>query len=201
VTSTDDVASNRRPNVDRRNPLTHTAIINATLELLGKVRYTSLTIEAIAAKAGVGKATVYRWWPSKGALVAEAMTSTLVVDDPPETGDLRQDLIAAVEVSIANYLRPPGGVLVHALASDIADDPALLESFRDSFVHPRREVVARLLYQGIEDGRLPADTDPDLIMDMWAGALFYRGLFKHVPLADDLAAELVDGVFGWYLRP
>jgi AcrR family transcriptional regulator len=199
VTTTDgNVATTRKPNIERRNPNSHSAIIKAKLDLLERVRYSSLTIEAIAAEAGVGKATVYRWWPSKGALVAEAMTSMLVVEDPPELGDIRNDLIAAVEISIANYLRPPSGVLVHALASDIADDPVLLESFRNSFIHPRRNVVARLLHKGIEDGRLPPSPDPDLVMDMWAGALFYRGLFKHVPLENDLAAQLVDGVFGTF---
>lgn len=180
------------PNADRRSPLAHEAIIKSTLRLLAKVGYASLTIEGVTAGAGVGKATVYRWWPSKAALVAEALASTLVIDDPPETGDFRGDLIAAVEVTMANYLRPHEGLLISALAADIADDPALLESFRDTFIRPRRDVVAALISRGVEDGQLPADVDPELVMDMWAGALLYRGLFKLDPVDDDLAEQLVD---------
>jgi AcrR family transcriptional regulator len=189
----------RAVNVRRRNPRTSRVIIRATLDLLERTRYQALTIEAIATEAGVGKATVYRWWPSKGALVAEAITSALVVEDPPETGDLRKDLIAAIEVSIENYLNPPGGVLIHALASDIAHDPALLSSFLDTFIRPRREVVARLIQRGSDEGLLPVDCDAELVMDMLAGALFYRGLFKHAPIDDDLAVHLVDAIFGAYL--
>ena len=103
---------------NRRSPLAHKAIIDATLELLKTVHYPALTIESIAAAAGVGKATVYRWWPSKGALVAEAVSSTLTVEDPPETDDLRADLIAAAEISIRNYSQPTGGILFAALAAD-----------------------------------------------------------------------------------
>jgi AcrR family transcriptional regulator len=189
----------RQPNPDRRNPHTHKAIIKATLSLLKATRYHGLTIEAVAAKAKVGKATVYRWWPSKGALVAEAIASTMKVEDPTETGDLRQDLINATEVSIANFLRPPGGVLIQALASEIADDSKLLRSFTENFINPRREVVAKLIRRGVADGILPSECQPDVIMDMWAGALFYQNLFRHHPISETLATDLVDAVFGAYL--
>jgi AcrR family transcriptional regulator len=183
-------------NGNRRNPHTHAAIIRATLSLVRRMRYSNITIESIAADAGVGKATVYRWWPSKGAVVAEAISSTLIVDDPPETGDLRADLIAAVEVTSANYANSPGADLLHALASDIVDDPALLESFLDDFVLPRRAIVAKLLNRGIEEGRLPSDCDVEVVMDMWAGATFYGSLFRKGTQPDDLATKLVDMVLG-----
>lgn len=176
----------------RRNAATHKAIIEATLDLLATVRYSNLTIEAIAAKAGVGKATVYRWWHSKGAVVAEAITSTLSVEDPPETDDFRADLIGALEVSIVNYSRSRGGVLIAALASDLVDDPALLSSFLESFVLPRRLVVTKLIERGIAEGDISPDCDPELLMDMWAGAVFYRSLMHHQPIADDLATKMVD---------
>ena len=183
-----------RPRADRRNARAHKAIVDATLDLLRGVRYSNLTIEAIAAKAGVGKATVYRWWPSKGALVAEAISSPLQVQDPPETGDFRADLIAAVEVSVENYAHPKRGVVVTALAADLIDDPALLSSFLEDFVLPRRRVVTGLIERGIREGFIAKDRDPELMMDMWAGAVIYRGLMKHLPITDDLATRLVDAV-------
>jgi AcrR family transcriptional regulator len=178
-----------------RRSRSHATIIDATLRLLERTRYRDLTMEAIAAEARVGKATVYRWWPSKAALVAEALASTLVVENPPTTGNLRNDLIAAVQVSMTNYMRPPSGHLVLALASDIADDSTLLESFRTYFILPRRHVVGDLIKYGIATGQLPADTDIDLIMDMWAGAILYRSLFRHAPTGDHLANVLVSTIF------
>ena len=177
---------------NRRNPHTHKAIIDATLDLLKTVHYPALTIEAIAAAAGVGKATVYRWWPSKGALVAEAVSSTLTVEDPPETDDLRADLIAAAEISIRNYANPPGGLLFTALAADLANDPDLLESFITSFALPRRTTVCDLIQRAIDQGLLSPDLDPDLVMDMWAGAVVYRNLMKQAPISEDFATDLVD---------
>ena len=189
------IASAKGPSTgNQRNPHTHQAILKAALDLLKTTHYPALTIEAIAAAAGVGKATVYRWWPSKGALVAEAITSALTVEDPPETDDLRADLIAAAEISIRNYAHPPGGLLITALAADLSDDPQLHESFINDFVLPRRRVVRQLLQRAIAEGLIPTDTDPELIMDMWAGAVMYRRLMRHMPVANDLATQLVDSV-------
>lgn len=179
---------------NRRNPRVHSAIIKTTLNLLKTLEYSALTIEAIAAGAGVGKATVYRWWPSKGALVAEAISSLLTVSDPPDTNDLRSDLIAAVGVSIQNYAGPPGGVLVTALAADLADDRQLLESFIESFVAPRRTVVRELIGRAAEEGLLTGEVDAELLMDMWAGAVIYRCLMKHQPIEPNFAAKLVDAI-------
>jgi AcrR family transcriptional regulator len=190
--TTSRVTEPSRPRESRRSPTAHKAIINATLELLRTVRYSNLTMEAIGAKAGVGKATVYRWWPSKGALVAEAIATKLQIEDPPQTDDFRADLIEAVKISTANYARPPGGVLVTALAADLTHDEALLASFLEKFVLPRRRVVTDLVERGVREGHLAADTDPELLMDMIAGAIMYRTLMKHQPIKDDLVMRLVD---------
>jgi AcrR family transcriptional regulator len=183
-----------RPNESRRSPKAHKAIIDATLELLPTVRYSNLTIEAIGAKAGVGKATVYRWWPSKGALVAEAIATKLQIEDPPHTDNFRSDLISAVEISTANYAKPPGGVFLSALVADLTHDKKLLASFLDKFVLPRRRVVTLLVDRGVREGYLPADTDSELFMDMIAGAVMYRSLMKHQPIKDDLVMRMVDAL-------
>lgn len=191
-----------RPSADtrsggvRRTERSQSAIIEATLTLLRRTQYKDLTIEAVAAAAGVGKATLYRRWPSKGALVAEAISSTLSVDDPPETDDFRTDLVAALRVSVVNYARPPGGILIGALIADVGDDDTLLHSFLENFVFPRRRVVTELIRRGIEEGELPAHSDPELLMDMWAGAVIYRALLKHAPVTDELAERMVDALMG-----
>lgn len=179
---------------DRRNARTHRAIIDATLELLNSVRYSNLTIEAIATKAGVGKATVYRWWPSKSAVVAEAMSSTLQLEDAPATDDFSADLVAALQEMLVNDARSHEGVLLAALASDLVDDPAQLTTLLEDFVLPRRRVVTELLERGIREGHIANDHDPDLLTDMWAGAVIYRGLMNHLPIGEDHAVRMVDGV-------
>lgn len=190
-----DAVSGGRDGIDdRRSARSYLAIIDATLSLLRHSRYGDLTIEAVAARAGVGKATLYRHWPSKGALVAEAISSTMRVDDPPETDDFRADLIAALQISVVNYARPPGGVLFGALLADVSDDEALLHSFLENFVLPRRRVVTNLIRRGIKEGRVASDCDPELLMDMWAGALVYRALLKHAPVTDEIAERMVDAV-------
>ena len=179
---------------NRRNPHTHKAILKATLELLERAHYPDLTIESIASAAKVGKATVYRWWPSKGALVAEAISSILSVEPPPDSEDMYADLVAAAEISIRNYAQPPAGILIVALAADLASDPELLQSFTGNFVQPRRAVVRRLLERAIDEGVIPAHLDPELIMDMWAGAVMYRRVMQHAPIDPAFATELVSAV-------
>lgn len=187
-----EVKQKSGPTGNRRNPHTHKAIIEATLSLLNTVHYHALTIEAVAAEAGVGKATVYRWWPSKGALVAEAISSTFTVTDPPDTGDLRADLLSAASISVHSYSSNPGGILITALATDLVADPDLLESFIANFIRPRRTMLHKLLQRAIDEGLIAPGIDPELIMDMWAGSVVYRRLLAQRPVDDDFAAQLVN---------
>lgn len=179
---------------NRRNPHTHKAILGATLKLLKTVHYHALTIEAIANEAGVGKATVYRWWPSKGALVAEAISSSLSVEDPPDTGDIRADLLHAAQISVRSFSTSPGGVLITALATDLVADPELLESFVTNFIRPRRAMLRNLIQRAIDQGIVVPGIEPDLIMDMWAGAVIYRRLMAQLPVDDTFAPQLVNAV-------
>lgn len=183
-----------RPRRQRADAVVNRRLVLEAAATIFAERGLEASVDAVAERAGVGKATVYRWWPSKGALVAEAIGRSLRVADPPETGDFRADLIAAVETSIANFAQPSGGVLITALAADLMDDPALLRSFLDDFVLPRRRVVMKLIARGVEEGYIPAERDCELLMDMWAGAVIYRGLMKHLPVTHDLARRLVDAV-------
>ena len=186
-------SAKRKPSSgNRRNPHTHEAIIKATLELLKSVHYHALTIEAIASRAQVGKATVYRWWPSKGALVAEAIHSSLPIEEPPDTGDLRADLAAATKISVNAYARDPGGILITALATDLITDPDLHQSFVKSVIQPRRNILRNLLQRAVGEGLVAPGLDPELVMDMWAGAVLYRKLLAMQPVDDQFASQLLD---------
>jgi AcrR family transcriptional regulator len=179
------------PRVPRRSTRSHRAILAATTQLLGECGYTALTIEGVAARAGVGKATVYRWWPSKGALVIEALSSTASTPAVTETGDLRRDLLTAVRAVVHTFARSPEGAVIPALAADLMRDPAMAEQFRDQMIRPRRSAVVEILRRAADRGELPPDADIELLLDVYAGAVFYRVLVSGEPVTDLLAEQLV----------
>jgi AcrR family transcriptional regulator len=175
----------------RRSIRSHQAILAATTQLLAEVGYTALTIEGVATRAGVGKATVYRWWPSKGALVIEAMSTARDMVPVPESGDLRKDLLAVGKGIVQTLAHTPAGAVIPALAADIMHDPEMAEQFRSQMIRPRRSAVTQILRRAADRGELPADLDIDLLLDVYAGAVFYRVLVSGEPVTDLLAEQLV----------
>lgn len=175
----------------RRSFRSHQAILAATRQLLAEVGYSALTIEGVAARAGVGKATVYRWWPSKGALVIEAMSAQLAMPPLPETGDLREELLTVGRSIVQTLAHSPAGVVISALAADLMRDPDMAEQFRDRMIRPRRTAVTRILRRAADRGELPADLDTELVLDVYVGAIFYRVLVSGEPVTDLLTEQLV----------
>jgi len=176
----------------RRSIRSHQAILAATTQLLAEVGYTALTIEGVATRAGVGKATVYRWWPSKGALVIEAMRSALDMIPVPETGDLRRDLLAIGNGIVQTLAHTPAGAVIPALAADLMRDPEMAEQFRNQVIRPRTSAITQVLRRAADRGELPSDLDIGLLLDVYAGAVFYRVLVSGEPVTDLLAEQLVD---------
>jgi AcrR family transcriptional regulator len=175
----------------RRNARAHQAILDATTQRLADVGYAALTIEGVAANAGVGKATVYRWWPTKGALVIEALRAALATPALVETGDVRQDLLTAIRRVVHTFARCPEGAVIPALAADLIRDPAMAEQFRAQIIRPRRSVVVDLLRRAAARGELPPEVDTELLVDVYASAVFYRVLVSGEPVTDSLAEQLV----------
>jgi AcrR family transcriptional regulator len=172
-------------------PRNRAAIIQATFDLLARQGYQRLTVESVAATAGVHKSTLYRWWPDKAALVADTLGSKLATGPIPDTGNTHDDLVAWLKVTIANYTATPAGVAMAALISDLAGRPGGVEAFRQAFLFKRRAGCTVLVKRGIERGDLPADTDIELFMDALAGTVFYRQLVTGLPITDDLAERIV----------
>jgi len=178
----------------RRSASAHQAILAATHSVLGAVGYSGLTVEEVASRAGVGKATVYRWWKTKGALVAEALSRDLVIGTVPRTGDVREDLLDLVRVTISNYSGTVAGTVLPAMAADIANSPAAWDELVSNFLAPRRALALSVLQTHIESGALPSDTDAHAILDIWGGTVFYRVLMTRKPADEHLAQQLVDMV-------
>jgi AcrR family transcriptional regulator len=166
-------------------------ILDATISELSAHGYLRLTVEGVAGAAGIHKSTLYRWWPDKAALVADALARHLATGPIPETGNTGDDLIAWLRVTIANYTATPAGVAMPALISDLAARPDGLKAFRESFLDQRRAGCAAIIRRGITRGDLPPDTDIELLMDALAGTVFYRQLVSAQPITSDLAERIV----------
>ena len=177
----------------RRSERSHHAIIAATQELLLERGYTHVTIEGIAARAGVGKQTIYRWWPSRAALVLEAyLAGEEAVRPPAESRSAREDVRALLGWLIAVLAEPTGGPVVAGLISDLQHDADLAEGFRRDVVPARRQGMLAALERGRARGEIREDADLELAVDALHGAVFYRLLLSGEPLDDAFADHLAD---------
>jgi AcrR family transcriptional regulator len=172
------------------------AILRSTLKLLQDAGFPELTIEAIAAHAGVGKATVYRWWPNKGALVVDAFASSTEGKlHFPDTGSVYRDVSLQMN-QFLGILRTRRGRIVAALLGAGQSDPELLEAFRERFLRPRRQEAYKTLRRAIERGELPASLDLDLLLDILYGAIYMRFLIRHDELSESYVREVCRLVLG-----
>jgi AcrR family transcriptional regulator len=183
--------------VRRRNVKSHQAILRATRELVRDTGYERLTIEGIAAKAGVGKSTIYRWWRSKGELVVEALAEILEAPPLPDSGDTRQDLTAIVHQAMAQYDDDTGArAVIAGLVSDMHHNPDLAKALRERLIRPRRAGNREAIERAIARGDLPAGTDIELAIDVLVAPIAYRALITDAPITGDLAVQLVDQILG-----
>lgn len=179
----------------RRSSDAHEAIMDATVEILQEAGYTRLTVEGVAARARVGKTTVYRWWPTKSSLVIEAIKLRLVLPPPQPTGDSRADIRAVIQRMADTFGRPPLSQVLPALVIDLTHDPQSAEQL-SLMLGPRRAAHAAMLYSAAGRGDLPHDIDAHALLDTVAGAILYRALMRGGPisaLVDQLTDLILDG--------
>jgi AcrR family transcriptional regulator len=195
-------ANGTRPPGRPRSEESRQSILRSTLKLLKQPGgFPELSIEAIAADANVGKTTVYRWWPTKAALVADAF-STSAEDELkfPDTGSLHRDMSLQMR-RLIRIFRSERGKVVAALLAGGQSDEELIEAFRDRFLWPRRKQAYKTLQRGVDRGELPADCDFDLILDSLYGPIYMRFLIRHAKLDENFADEICSVVFGLDSKP
>jgi AcrR family transcriptional regulator len=186
-----DPTNGKRPPGRPRSEESRQSILRSTLKLLKQDGgFGELSIEAIAADANVGKTTVYRWWPTKAALVADAFLAS--ADEElrfPNTGSVQKDMSLQMR-RLIRILRSKRGKVVAALIAGGQSDAELIEAFRDRFLWPRRKQAYQTLQRGIERGELPAGSDLDLILDSLYGPIYMRFLIRHDKLDENFADEI-----------
>jgi AcrR family transcriptional regulator len=173
------------------------AILDATRELIAEDGGVgALTVEAVAARSGVAKTTIYRRWRDKWELALDAVMIDMLprFTIPVDVGDTRKELLVFVDSVVKNLSSPPSGPAMQALVSKVATDPDLARVYREQVVEPRREVLRPVIERGIARGDLRPDTDVRVVHELLVGPLFYRLFFSGPPLNPKFGARLVDAV-------
>lgn len=186
----DEAARTGRP----RDPNLDVALRAATLELLADGGYAALTMEAVAARAGVGKATLYRRWPGKEQLVIDALATLAEPVEPPAGASVRDQLVALLE-AVRRRADSLAGRIFPRLISEAVDNPELMTSYRVQVVEPRRERFRAVLRQAVDEGLVRPEVDVDHAVDLLIGPVAYRNLLRtDPPVGRDFAARVVDDV-------
>lgn len=172
----------------------HQAILRATMDLLREFRYGEVTMEGIAARAGVCKQTLYNWWPSKARLAMEAYLASAAVRIPsPDTGSTEEDLRRLLAATCQSLGRDELslGELLAGLIADAQSDPELERELRETLIATRRSVGAAILTRGIQRGEIDPNIDLQLVLDLLYGPIWYRLLLRNAPLTRAFAHEIV----------
>ena len=175
-----------------RDPSYDKTILDATLEILNEKGYAGLTIDGVSAQTGVGRPTIYRRWRSKPALVIAALTQAPSLAPAPDTGALRDDLLAFQRDQVRLMDAPASRRITAGLVADLVADPELGETYLTDYVGLRQASVSRALQRGIERGELRPDADLSFIYDVLIGTLFMRSVVRGEVLGPDIAEQTVD---------
>lgn len=154
------------------------AILQATLDLLAEVGYERMSIEAIAARARVGKTTIYRRYTSKEELVADAIESQREEILIPDTGSLWGDIDQIIESAVKTSLSPLGRQIFALIVSTASSNPHFAQVYWTKYLNPRRQGFSVVIERAKARNEIPADTDSDLVFDLLSGIMLYAQVFQ-----------------------
>jgi AcrR family transcriptional regulator len=188
-----DAASPARKRGRPRSAQAQAAILAAAVDLFSDLGFDGMSVEAVAAKAGVGKATIYRRWPSKEDLVVEAISGLIPPPEAPDTGTTRDDLLAMVGSAIRFIRTTKAGDALPRMAGEIAARSPVGRRYVEKVIKPRRAVLAEIVQRGVRRGELRADLDVELAVDAVLGPAVLRKLMGTLDReSDDFPERLTD---------
>jgi AcrR family transcriptional regulator len=186
---TDSVPKRGRP----RSEKARTAILEGAAELLMQLGLDAVSVDAIAERAGVSKATIYRWWPSKELLALDVMLAwTPARAVSRDTGSLRGDLLALLRPWVREMRVRPIGRIVAAFVRECHTDPRFAEAYRARIVEPRRDAGRAAFERAMSRREVPGDVDVEVALDLMYGPIYHRLLHGHAQLTDRFVVTLVD---------
>jgi AcrR family transcriptional regulator len=177
-----------------RSETAHKAVLAAAAELLLDRGLTGVSMDAVAERAGVSKATIYRWWPTKETLALDMLHNewTKVTPQQYESGSLRIDLLALLHAWSRLASGRPYGRVVAALLMEGQTDPGFSAEYQRRMVEPRRNQARAIFGHAIGRGEIPADTKVEVAIDLLYGPLYHRLLHGHAPLDDEFVDDVVE---------
>ncbi|MCX4980551.1 TetR/AcrR family transcriptional regulator [Streptomyces sp. NBC_00572] len=196
------MSETKAPDASRRSERSRRAIFDAALALVSETGYAKTTIEGIAARAGVGKQTIYRWWPSKAAVLLDAFLDLAAQanealggdadSEIPDTGDLAADLKYVLRATVDEMNNPAFDAPTRALAAEGIVDPELGARFTEALLEPQLAYYARRIEAAQAAGHVDPDIDPRIALELLVGPLHHRWLHRTLPLTHAYADSLVD---------
>jgi AcrR family transcriptional regulator len=186
-----------RPRGRPRSAKSQKAILAKAIEILLEQGLSSMSMDDVAKRAGVSKATIYRWWPSKELLAIDALVTEWALPTPGsdlDAGSLRGDLLARFHPWLRQLNEKPYERIIAGLVAQTQTDPVFAKVYREHFVAPRRDEARMLLLRAIDRGEIAADTNLEVTLDLLYGPIYHRLLHRHAPLNDRFAAEVIDAV-------
>jgi AcrR family transcriptional regulator len=176
----------------KRDPEVQQRILDATRELIAVDGPNKVTIDQITAHAGVGRQTIYRWWPTRTALVIDSLEQAVRAESPtPDAGSARLNLRTQMR-RVARLLASPIGSIIQELIANGQGDPVAAEQFRERFFNERRKRAAATITDGIQSGELRSNLDIETVIDMLYSPLWLRMLIGHQPLTQAAADRVLD---------
>jgi AcrR family transcriptional regulator len=177
-----------------RSEKAHKAILDAAAELQLARGLSAVSMDAVAERAGVSKATIYRWWPTKETLALDALYTewAAVQPYPRDTGSLRGDLLALLRPWTRLVRSRPYARVITALLTEAQTDPVFAAEYRQRLVEPRRDQARAVFRRAMERGEIPASTDIEVAVDLVYGPLWHRLLHGHAPLNDRFTRSVID---------
>jgi AcrR family transcriptional regulator len=158
------------------------AIQDAAIELFVELGFEAMSMEGVAARAGVGKTTIYRRWDSKADLVMDAMVCHITTVDDPDTGSVREDLVRLITAFQQAAHATAIGHVFPRMVAEVADSSALGHLYSRRVIEPRKQMLRSIFLRGVDRGELPAEADLELGIDLIMGPVMLRRLLGKVPI-------------------
>jgi AcrR family transcriptional regulator len=192
-----DTSAKTRGRGRPRSTTSQKAILSTAIEILLEQGLTSMSMDDVAKRAGVSKATIYRWWGSKELLALDALATEWALPTPSpdlDTGSLRGDLLARIQPWLDQLNQKPYERIIAGLVAQTQTDPEFAKLYRERFVAPRRDEIRKLLLRAIDRGEIAADTNLEVTLDLLYGSIYHRLLHRHAPLSNQFATQVIDAV-------
>jgi AcrR family transcriptional regulator len=175
-------------------------ILDSAAQLLESLCFEDITVDAIAEASGAGKATIYRWWPNKAAVLIEAFRERIAQEIPfPDTGDFRRDIRQQLQDFTEIIYKGRRGKVFRAFIAGAQADPEIAKAYRELWIRPRRAEARKLFERYIAEGVADASLDPDLAVEMVFAPLYYRLLTGWGEISPEYLDTLTDTALRGFL--